>query len=118
MVATSERMLHVVYSVGSLERTGLFLKALGMDLLRARDVPSEKYTNEVCGFGTESLGAHFSLELTYNYGVESYEVGSGLGAFILACDDPVAVAGRMASAGFEQKPVLGGKFNSSRILSG
>eukprot|EP00612_Vaucheria_litorea_P000175 CAMPEP_0171451896 /NCGR_PEP_ID=MMETSP0945-20130129/218_1 /TAXON_ID=109269 /ORGANISM="Vaucheria litorea, Strain CCMP2940" /LENGTH=297 /DNA_ID=CAMNT_0011976449 /DNA_START=127 /DNA_END=1020 /DNA_ORIENTATION=+ len=72
------KMLHVVYRVGNLEKTIEFYKnVFGMELLRHRDIPEDKYTNAFLGYGTESEGKHFSIELTYNYGVDSYTLGDG-----------------------------------------
>jgi lactoylglutathione lyase len=44
-------------------------------VLRSRDIPEEKYTNAFLGYGSERKGEHFALELTYNYGVDSYDMG-------------------------------------------
>lgn len=74
------RLLHVVYRVGNLERTiEFYTEVLGLQLLRKRDIPEEKYTNAFLGFGPEDT--HFVVELTYNYGKESYEIGTGFGGF-------------------------------------
>lgn len=82
-----------------------------MKVLRERDVPSEKYTNVFFGYGPEQRGEYFSLELTYNYGVDSYDIGSGFGHFGIAVEDASAVVERVRSAGFkvtrEVSPVIG-----------
>lgn len=109
-MSAGEKMLHVVYRVGDLKRTGDFLGALGMHQLRARDVPEGKYTNEFFGYGSESMGKHFSLELTYNYGVDTYDIGDGVQAFEVASDDPVATTGRLEAAGFKPTPALDGTY--------
>jgi lactoylglutathione lyase len=54
-------------------------------LLRKRDIPDEKYTNAFLGFGPEDK--NFAVELTYNYGVESYDIGAGFGHFGIATTD-------------------------------
>ena len=41
-----------------------YTEALGMKLLRQRDVPEEKYANAFLGFGPEQ--SHFAVELTYS----------------------------------------------------
>ena len=102
----ADKMLHAVYRVGDLSATHKFLEALGMQNLRERDVPSEKYTNAFYGFGPEQKGEHFSLELTYNYGVDKYNIGTGFGYFTVAVDDVKQVAKRAEEAGgivLEQK---------------
>lgn len=50
----------------------------------------EKYTNAFMAAGSEK--SHFALELTYNYGVSSYDLGSGFGHFALAAEDITAIA--------------------------
>ncbi|CAM9570063.1 unnamed protein product, partial [Choristocarpus tenellus] len=73
---SDNKMLHVVYRVGNMDKTIKFYQdVFGMKLLRYRDIPEEKYSNAFLGYGTESKGEHFSLELTYNYGKESYDIG-------------------------------------------
>mmetsp|Transcript_12939 Transcript_12939/g.39822 ORF Transcript_12939/g.39822 Transcript_12939/m.39822 type:complete len:308 (+) Transcript_12939:115-1038(+) len=72
------KMLHVVYRVGDINKTKeYYTKCLGMKVLRERDVPDEKYTNCFMGYGPEQKGEHFSIELTYNYGVNKYNLGDG-----------------------------------------
>uniref|UniRef100_A0A0V0IA51 lactoylglutathione lyase n=1 Tax=Solanum chacoense TaxID=4108 RepID=A0A0V0IA51_SOLCH len=80
------RMLHVVYRVGDLDRTiKFYTECLGMKLLRKRDIPEERYTNAFLGYGPED--SHFVIELTYNYGVDQYDIGSGFGHFGIAVED-------------------------------
>lgn len=80
------RFLHAVYRVGDLDRTiKFYTEAFGMKLLRKRDVPEEKYANAFLGFGPET--SNFVVELTYNYGVTSYDIGTGFGHFAIATPD-------------------------------
>ncbi|KAM1245820.1 hypothetical protein ACFX15_036329 [Malus domestica] len=80
------RFLHAVYRVGDLDRTiKFYTEAFGMKLLRKRDIPEEKYSNAFLGFGPED--SHFVVELTYNYGVSSYDIGTGFGHFAIATPD-------------------------------
>ncbi|XP_010535979.1 PREDICTED: probable lactoylglutathione lyase, chloroplastic isoform X1 [Tarenaya hassleriana] len=80
------RMLHVVYRVGDMDRTiKFYTECLGMKLLRKRDIPEEKYTNAFLGYGPED--SHFVIELTYNYGVDNYDIGDGFGHFGIAVED-------------------------------
>ncbi|KAJ7545912.1 hypothetical protein O6H91_08G016000 [Diphasiastrum complanatum] len=82
----NRRLLHVVYRVGDLDRTiKFYTESLGMTLLRKRDIPEEKYTNAFLGYGPEET--HFVVELTYNYGVEKYNLGTGFGHFGIAVED-------------------------------
>ncbi|XP_027923418.1 probable lactoylglutathione lyase, chloroplastic isoform X2 [Vigna unguiculata] len=80
------RMLHVVYRVGDLDKTiKFYTECLGMKLLRQRDMQEQRHTNAFLGYGPED--AHFAVELTYNYGVDKYDIGDGFGHFGLAVDD-------------------------------
>lgn len=80
------RMLHAVYRVGDLDRTiKFYTECFGMKLLRQRDIPDEKYSNAFLGFGPEE--SNFVVELTYNYGVTSYDIGTGFGHFAIATPD-------------------------------
>ncbi|MQL90342.1 hypothetical protein Taro_022915 [Colocasia esculenta] len=80
------RLLHVVYRVGDLEKTiKFYTECLGMKLLRKRDIPEERYTNAFLGYGPED--SHFVVELTYNYGVDKYDIGTGFGHFGIAVED-------------------------------
>ncbi|KAM3282151.1 lactoylglutathione lyase GLX1 isoform X1 [Capsicum chacoense] len=80
------RMLHVVYRVGNLDKTIKFYsECLGMKLLRKRDIPEERYSNAFLGYGPEE--SNFAVELTYNYGVDKYDIGTGFGHFGIAIED-------------------------------
>ncbi|KAK7379984.1 hypothetical protein VNO78_32291 [Psophocarpus tetragonolobus] len=105
------RMLHVVYRVGDLDRTIKFYKeCLGMKLLRKRDMQEQRYTNIFLGYGPED--AHFVVELTYNYGIDKYDIGDGFGNFGLAVDDISRIVELVRAKGGkitrEPGPVKGG----------
>lgn len=106
------RMLHAVYRVGDLDKTIEYYKQhLGMQLLRKRDVPDEKYTNAFLGYGPETK--NFALELTYNYGRDSYDLGEGFGHFGLAIEDVYKTCESIKAAGGtvsrDAGPVKGGQ---------
>ncbi|XP_065009514.1 probable lactoylglutathione lyase, chloroplastic [Musa acuminata AAA Group] len=108
----NRRMLHVVYRVGDLERTiKFYTECLGMKLLRKRDIPEEKYTNAFLGYGPED--SHFVVELTYNYGVDQYDIGAGFGHFGIAVEDVAKTVDLIKAKGGkvtrEPGPVKGGK---------
>ncbi|KAH9301443.1 hypothetical protein KI387_013026, partial [Taxus chinensis] len=108
----SRRLLHVVYRVGDLEKTiKFYTECLGMKLLRKRDIPEERYTNAFLGFGPEE--SHFVVELTYNYGVDSYNLGTGFGHFGVAVEDVYKAVDLIKAKGGkisrEPGPVKGGK---------
>ena len=92
-----KRLLHAVYRVGDLDRTiKCYTECFGMKLLRKRDVPEEKYTNAFLGFGPEDT--NFALELTYNYGVDKYDIGAGFGHFAIATEDVYKLAEKIKSS--------------------
>lgn len=103
----SQNIAHAVYRVGDVQASRKFLEALGMKALRERDMPEQKYYNIFYGYGPESNGEFCSLELTYNYGVDSYDIGTGFGHFGIAVEDAAAVVERVRAAGFEVVRELG-----------
>lgn len=78
--------LHTMLRVGDLDRSIAFYTThLGMKELRRTDVPDGKYTLVFLGYGDEST--HTVLELTYNYGVTEYEIGTAFGHLALGVPD-------------------------------
>eukprot|EP00877_Chromochloris_zofingiensis_P005126 jgi/Chrzof1/14614/Cz09g09150.t1 len=105
-------MLHAVYRVGDLQKTvDFYTKLLGMKVLRSRDIPEDKYSNTFLGYGPETT--NFALELTYNYGVDSYDLGEGFGHFGVALPDVYKAAEKIKAGGGkitrEPGPVKGGE---------
>jgi lactoylglutathione lyase len=106
------RFLHVVYRVGDLDRTiKFYTESFGMKLLRKRDIPEEKYSNAFLGFGPEQ--SNFVVELTYNYGVPSYDIGTGFGHFAISTPDVYKLVEDIRAGGGnvtrEPGPVKGGQ---------
>ncbi len=80
------RILHTMLRVGDLDRSVKFYTAvLGMKLLRTTDRPDQKYSLAFVGYDDEDRAA--VLELTYNYGVAKYDLGSGYGHVAIAVPD-------------------------------
>jgi len=105
------RILHTMLRVGDLERSiDFYTNVLGMRLLRKTDRPDQKYTLAFVGYGDER--AHAVLELTYNYGVSSYDIGAGYGHVAIAVPDAAAACAAVRAKGGnvtrEAGPVKGG----------
>ncbi len=105
------RILHTMIRVGELQRSiDFYTKTMGMKLLRTTDRPEQKYSLAFVGYGEESEGA--VLELTYNYGVDHYDLGNAFGHVAIAVDDAASACERIRSGGGkvtrEAGPVKGG----------
>ncbi|HSD61951.1 MAG TPA: lactoylglutathione lyase [Burkholderiales bacterium] len=80
------RILHTMLRVGDLDRSiDFYTGVLGMRVLRRQDYPDGKFTLAFVGYQEESVGA--VLELTYNWGVEKYELGTAYGHVALEVED-------------------------------
>ena len=104
-------ILHTMIRVGDLQRSVKFYtEVLGMKLLRSTDRPDQKYSLAFVGYGDESKDA--VLELTYNYGVEKYEMGGAFGHIAIEVKDAKAaceaVRARGGTVTREAGPVKGG----------
>ena len=105
------RFLHTMLRVGDLNRSiDFYTNTMGMKLLRTKDNPEYKYTLAYLGY--ESNPEQVVLELTYNYGVSEYEMGTAYGHIALSSDDIVATCNRIREKGGkitrEPGPVKGG----------
>jgi len=91
--------LHTMLRVGDLDRSvDFYTRLLGMKELRRNDVPDGKYTLVFVGFAPESTGAGV-IELTYNYGVETYEMGTAFGHIAIGVPDIYATCEGLRAAG-------------------
>ena len=80
------RLLHTMLRVRDLQRSiDFYTQVLGMTLLRQRDNPEYQYTLAFVGYADESEQA--VIELTYNYGVTEYEIGTAYGHIALGVSD-------------------------------
>jgi lactoylglutathione lyase len=105
------RILHTMLRVGDLQRSiRFYTDVLGMKLLRTTDRPEQKYSLAFVGYGDES--AHAVLELTYNYGVDRYDIGTAFGHVAIEVPDAAsacaAVRGKGGKVTREAGPVKGG----------
>ena len=107
------QLLHTMIRVGNLERSiKFYTQVMGMKLLRQSENPQYKYTLAFVGFGEESTGQAV-IELTYNWGVDTYDLGNGFGHLAIGeeniytrCDAIAAAGGKITRA---PGPVAGGK---------
>ena len=105
------RILHTMLRVGDLQRSiDFYTKVLCMQLLRTSENKEYQYTLAFVGYGSNP--DHAELELTYNHGVDKYEMGTAYGHIALQVDDAHAACERIKAAGGnvtrEAGPVKGG----------
>ena len=105
------RFLHTMLRVGNLQRSiDFYTQVLGMKLLRTSENPEYRYTLAFLGYGSNP--EHAEIELTYNWGVESYEMGTAFGHLALGVPDAAAACEAIRAAGGnitrEAGPVKGG----------
>jgi len=105
------RILHTMLRVGDMDRSVKFYtEVLGMKLLRTTDRPDQKYSLAFVGYDDEDRAA--VLELTYNYGVDKYDLGTAYGHVAIAVPDAYkacdAVKRRGGKVTREAGPVKGG----------
>jgi lactoylglutathione lyase len=80
------RMLHTMFRVVDLDRSiGFYTQVLGMKLLRRKDYPDGRFTLAFVGYGDES--DHTVLELTHNWGVDRYDLGTAFGHLAIEVDN-------------------------------
>lgn len=92
------RLLHTMLRVGDLDKSlDFYTRVLGMTLLRRTDYPEGKFTLAFVGYGPESEQA--VIELTYNWGVATYDLGNAYGHIALEVEDAYAACDKIRSAG-------------------
>lgn len=80
------RLLHTMLRVGDLDRSiAFYTEVLNMKLLRRKDYPDGEFTLAFIGYGDEAENT--VIELTYNWGVDSYDLGKGFGHIAIEVDD-------------------------------
>jgi lactoylglutathione lyase len=97
--------------VGHLQRSiDFYTQVLGMKLLRTTERPEQKYSLAFVGYGRNP--EHAELELTYNHGVDSYDMGTAFGHIAIGVPDVYAACDRIRASGGnvtrEPGPVKGG----------
>ena len=105
------RILHTMLRVGDMQRSiDFYTGLLGMKVLRTTDRPEQKYRLAFVGYGDEASTA--VLELTYNYGVDKYDLGNAFGHVAISVDDAYQACDAIRAKGGritrEPGPVKGG----------
>ena len=105
------RLLHTMLRVGDLQRSiDFYTKVMGMQLLRTTERPEQKYSLAFVGYGRNP--EHAEIELTYNYGVSGYELGTAYGHIAIEVPDAAAACEKIRAGGGnvtrEAGPVKGG----------
>ena len=90
-------LIHTCYRITDPERSIAFYEALGLEMRRELPIRDEavNYFLGVPGMDQPEL------ELTYNFGVGSYELGTGYGHIALTIDDMEATLAALAEKGIE-----------------
>ena len=99
--------------VGDLNRSiDFYTKVLGMNLLRTTERPAQKYSLAFVGYGKGNADGQAEIELTYNHGVSSYDLGSAYGHIAIGVPDAYVAGEKIKAAGGnvtrEAGPVAGG----------
>ena len=105
------RILHTMLRVGDLQRSiDFYTRVMGMTLLRTTERPEQKYSLAFVGYGSNP--DHAEIELTYNHGVDKYELGTAYGHIAIEVPDAYAACELIRNNGGnvtrEAGPVQGG----------
>jgi len=106
-------ILHTMIRVGDLQRSiDFYTRIMGMKLFRQKDMPEQKYSVTFLGYGEGNADGSTEIELTYNYGVTSYEMGGAFGHLAIGVPDVAATCAAIKAAGGnvvrEAGPLKGG----------
>jgi lactoylglutathione lyase len=95
-----QKILHIMLRINNIQRSvNFYTQVLGMKVLRTLDQPDEKYTLTFLGFEQESETC--VLELTYNYGVSTYELGNAYGHIAIGVSDIQRVTTEIKNCGVQ-----------------
>ena len=106
-------ILHTMLRVGNMTRAiNFYTQVLGMNLLRSTERPEQKYSLAFVGFGKGNADGQSEIELTYNHGVDQYDLGNAYGHIAISVPDAYAACEKIKAAGGnvtrEAGPVAGG----------
>jgi len=107
------QLLHTMLRVGNLDRSiEFYTKVMGMNLIRRTERPEQRYSLAFVGYEQGNISNQAEIELTYNHGVDSYELGTAYGHIALGvkdlyktCEDIRVAGGKITR---EPGPVQGG----------
>ena len=92
------RLLHTMLRVGDMQRSiAFYTQAMGMQLLRTTQRPDQHYDLAFVGYGGNPDQAE--IELTYNYDVTSYDLGTAYGHIAIGVSDIRATCDKIRLAG-------------------
>jgi lactoylglutathione lyase len=104
-------LIHTCYRIGDIDRSVAFYEALGFEELRRMPIRDEAI-NVFMGLPGDGP----RLELTFNHGVTSYEIGSGYGHIAVKVDDLDATLAALSGQGIEpEKPPYSIREGGSRL---
>ena len=110
------RLLHTMLRVGNLDASiAFYTEVLGMRLLRRHDYPEGKFTLAFVSYQDEADGA--AIELTHNWGVESYDIGTGYGHVALEVDDAYAACAAIKARGGKVTREAGPMKHGSTVIA-
>jgi len=110
------RILHTMLRVGDLDQSiGFYTDVLDMKLLRRKDYPDGKFTLAFVGHQSEDDGA--VLELTHNWGVDRYEIGTGYGHIAIEVDDAYSACERVKQRGGKVTREAGSMKHGSTVIA-
>jgi len=89
-------LIHTCYRITDIDRSVAFYEALGFEE-RSRLPIRDEATNVFMGLP----GDGNRLELTYNFGVDSYEIGTGYGHIAVTVDDLDHTLAQLKEQGIE-----------------
>jgi lactoylglutathione lyase len=104
-------LAHTCYRITDIDRSVAFYVALGFEELRRMPI-REEAINVFMGLPGDGP----RLELTYNFGVDSYELGTGYGHIAVTVDDLDGTLARLAKQGIEpERPPYTVREGGSRL---
>ncbi|MBA2506057.1 MAG: VOC family protein [Thermoleophilaceae bacterium] len=104
-------LIHTCYRIGDIDKSVEFYEALGFEEMARMPIRDEAIN---VFMGLPGDGAR--LELTYNHGVDSYEVGTGYNHIAVTVADMDGALEELSGAGIEpEKPPYSVREGGSRI---